>query len=161
MQDLLDKTHEIASKLESKGYRVLIEPRSQQLPFDLDGYEPDLIAFDEREEGGLIVEIKSKIKELSISRFQNISDTISSHKGWRFAIVTLDKSISEEFSSVETQLLELDAIKKRYEQTTALIEMKMFAPALLEIWSLIEACLRILAQNQHLPINFLPLKQLI
>jgi hypothetical protein len=69
MQDLLDKTHEIASKLESKGYRVLIEPRSQQLPFDLDGYEPDLIAFDEREEGGLIVEIKPKIKELSISRF--------------------------------------------------------------------------------------------
>lgn len=88
-----EKVQSMAQDLSQKGYEVLIEPSNSQLPFDLEGYNPDLIARKNNE--GIIVEIKGNLKHLSVDKFQNIAQRIASHDGWRFILVPIEKQDEE------------------------------------------------------------------
>ncbi|NJL83283.1 MAG: hypothetical protein HC890_10630 [Chloroflexaceae bacterium] len=48
----------MARELSQNGYEVTIEPSSQDLPFALGNYQPDLIAF-KGTQGGIILKVKT------------------------------------------------------------------------------------------------------
>ena len=77
-----------AQQLQERGYRVFTEPSKSDLPFDLGNYVPDLVAT--KDEQGIIFEVKTSFKRLSVDRLQNLAAQIASHKGWRFVLITLD-----------------------------------------------------------------------
>jgi Holliday junction resolvase len=68
------KVQEIAQELEESGYAVSFPSSASILPFDLDGYIPDLIA--SKNAGGIVLEVKSRLRNISIDRLQDIADRI-------------------------------------------------------------------------------------
>jgi hypothetical protein len=149
-----EKIDSITQELEDNGYIVLIEPSDSNLPFDLGGYDPDLIAT--KNDDGIILEVKGSLKRLSIDRFQEIAERIASHPGWRFLLVTLDDSSENILFSDENSLPSWEALNSQLLNLQMLIQESLFEPAILFFWSITEAALRKRAITQHLPIQRFP-----
>ncbi len=150
------KVHIVANELKEKGYNVIIEPPLDTLPFDLQGYQPDLIAF--KDDGGVILEVKTQPR-FSIESFQQVAENIAKHKHWRFLLVTLD-DVDNEFSD-NTQLPNWETLQTRLAQADVLIHQQILEPALLFLFSLIEAMLRKRAITQSIPVERLPFLKLL
>lgn len=145
------KSKQLSAELEQKGYHVTLAPNEKALPFDLGHYRPDLIAT--KENGGIIIEIKSSSKRISIDKLQNLSSQISKHEGWRFVLVTLDDIEPSIFSYTPDSLPNNIELQERITKINQLIELGLLDVALLYLWSTIESCLRIIALNNNLPIE--------
>lgn len=152
------KENELAEELREKGYVVNLQPKSELLPFDLENYQPDIVATKGTE--GLIIEIKSSAKRISIDKFHNISSEISKHDGWRFILVTLDDEGVDLFSYSIESLPSREEINERKEKIEQLIAIDIFDAALLYLWSTLESCLRILALDTNIPIERLSFNKL-
>ncbi|MGD1902628.1 MAG: hypothetical protein ACFB9N_10365 [Geitlerinemataceae cyanobacterium] len=79
---------EVASELERQGYRVIFAPESSLIPFDLEGYRPDLLAT--RDDENAIVEVKTRRKFSTIERYKQIAEIVGRHPNWRFLMLTID-----------------------------------------------------------------------
>ena len=154
-----EKVQEIALEFERKDYTVLIDPSSDRIPFDLKNYQPDLIAF--KGSGGVIVEIKSSLKRLPIQKFHDISLRISSHQGWKFALVTLDDPVSKLMSIAGIDLPDPAKLKERLNEINVLVGMEMLPNALLSLWVQIESWLRIKSRLSDMPIELLQPQRII
>ena len=53
-----EKRQELRRRLETEGYRVVVEPDSEDLPPGLRGLQPDIIAM--RGDENVVIEIKSR-----------------------------------------------------------------------------------------------------
>lgn len=138
-----EKINSIATDLESRGYQVIIEPNQhslQNLPFDLGNYRPDLIAF--KDQGGCVVEVKSRRDRISVERFQEIAQQIGQYPNWRFLIATLDDLIDLDFVDTAHDLPDWQELQKRLETIEQLLKDSLLEPAFLYLWSLIEVSLR-------------------
>ncbi len=150
-QKIISTTQEL---LES-GYEILALESDYQLPFDLDGYSPDLIAI--KNGGGIIVDIKASRNRASIDRFQGIAKKVSAHPGWRFLLVPLSNEAenslqltSESLPSwqeLESQLVSLDAL---------LNQESLFEPSVLFARRILEASLRKRVMMLDMPIASFP-----
>lgn len=149
-----EKLEALASTYANDGYVVLKEPGAEHLPFDLDGYTPDLIAT--KGNSGLIVEVKTQAARVSVDRFQLIAQEIAKHPGWRFVLVTLD---DVDLGMIPTTTVELPTwpqLMGKLKQVDALVENGVLEGALLYLSSIVQAALRLRALDQHIPIERLP-----
>jgi REase_AHJR-like len=153
------KIQSTAQELLDNGYKVSIEPSNPDLPFELGGYHPDLIATKGDE--GIILEVKTSLANLSVDRFQEIAERIATHDGWRFILITLDDTSESILPSGEQDLPSWEELKTRLSTLDTLIQDSLFEPALLFFSSILEAVLRKRAMNQNLPIWRFPEKNLI
>ncbi|MBE9030616.1 hypothetical protein IQ266_12830 [filamentous cyanobacterium LEGE 11480] len=154
-----DKAQEIALEFESKGYTVFIGPSSENIPFKLHNYQPDLIAI--KDNGGVVVEVKASLKRLPVQKFHEIAQQVSSHQGWKFALVTLDDPVSKVISIAETDLPDPNVLKENLKDITTLVAMGMLSIALISLWIQIESWLRIKARLADLPLDLLQPQRLI
>ncbi|ATQ76043.1 hypothetical protein CR152_16985 [Massilia violaceinigra] len=83
-----DRLETLASAYANDGYAVVKHPAAEQLPFDLFGYVPDLLAI--KGDSGLIVEARTSAACTSVDHFHAIAQEIAEHPGWRFVLVTVD-----------------------------------------------------------------------
>jgi REase_AHJR-like len=153
------KIQSTAQELRDNGYKVSIEPSNLDLPFELGGYYPDLIATKGTE--GIILEVKTSLSRLPIDRFQEIAEQIATHNGWRFLLVTLDDAIENILPSGEQDLPSWEELKANSSKLDNLIQDSLFEPALLFFSSILEAVLRKRAMNQNIPIWRFPEKNLL
>lgn len=153
------KIQSTAQELSENGYTVSIEPSKSDLPFDLGGYSPDLIA--SKNEQGIILEVKTSLKRLSVDRFQNIAERVASHAGWRFLLITLDDESEKIFPLDESVLPSWDDLDTRLLKINTFIQESFFEPAILFLWSILEAALRKRAMAQHIPIERFPISKLL
>lgn len=154
-----EKIKSMAQELSENGYKVFLKPSSSDLPFDLEGYIPDLIGTKNNE--GIIVEVKNNLKHLSVDRFQNIAQRVASHQGWRFILVPIENTTQQIFFSDHDNFPSWEELKSQLSNVKILIEQSQFLPAVLFFWSIIEASLRKRAMEQNLPIeNFSPINLL-
>lgn len=154
-----EKIQEVALEFERKGYTVFIEPSSGSIPFDLQNYRPDLIAL--KDNGGVVIEIKSSLKRLPVQKFHDISQQVSSHQGWKFALVTLDDPASKVMSIAETDLPNPKVLKERLKEIDVLVGMEMLPNALISLWIQIESWLRIKSRLADMPLDLLQPQRLI
>jgi Holliday junction resolvase len=159
-KSLLDeKIDSLASIYTQDGFEVQKEPSADQLPFDLGGYKPDLLA--RKENTGLIIEVKTNASHYSVDRFQLIAQEISKHPGWRFLLVTLEDVDSGKIPITTSELPTWQQLETKLTQAQALIEEGAFDPGLLYLWSIFEAALRKQAIAQNIPVERLPAKMLL
>jgi len=79
----------IAEKYKTQGFEVVLQPKKEDLPFDLGTYRPDLIAKKTPNEC-YIIEVKGSTSLTSIDRYREIAEIVAQHAGWSFLLVTGD-----------------------------------------------------------------------
>ncbi|TOD58962.1 hypothetical protein [Vibrio parahaemolyticus] len=163
MKDIIaraaEKASEIASVLERNGYHVIIEPSPKQVPIDLSSYQPDLVAI--KNDGGLVVEIKTSLKRLPTRKFVQIAQRVAANQGWKFALVTLDDDVNNIISVMNSSLPEPEELKSKISDINTLINMGMLPSALIFLWVQLESWLRIKAGSSNDNLNLLQPKRLI
>lgn len=95
------------------------------------------------------------MKRAPINYFREISERVALNEGWRFALVTLDDSTSTNFEVQDLSPLDIKIIIDRKKKLDDLEKLELHSAEVLEAWSLIEACLRVLAYGANLPLNML------
>lgn len=150
----------VADKYRRQGFEVWLEPQSQELPFDLGGYRPDLIAQKPPQEN-YIIEIKSHTGQASIDRLHEIAETVAQHQGWRFLFVTGDDISAGDEKEDGSALLTWEQILQRKAQAEHLVSLDEIEGAFLTLWAVFEALLRRQAQHALLPIERFPTLSLI
>ena len=149
------KIQDTAQQLQERGYRVFTEPSKSDLPFDLGNYVPDLLAT--KDEQGIIFEVKTSFKRLSVDRLQNLAAQIASYKGWRFVLITLDDE-SEDVLPLEAKDFPCwQDLESKLLKVDTLIQDLMFEPAVLFLCNILEVLLRKKVVIENIPIErFLP-----
>ncbi len=153
------KIQSTAQQLEERGYRVVTEPSKSDLPFNLGGYLPDLIAT--KDEQGIVFEVKPSFKRISIDRLQNIAEQVASHDGWRFVLMTLDDESEEVLPLDRKDFPYWQDLQSRLLKVDTLIQESLFEPAILFLWSILEVLLRKKAVIENVPIERLPANNLL
>ncbi len=138
---------------------MLREPSPKELPFDLGGYRPDLLAT--KGDTGLIIEVKTSASRISVDRFLSLAWEISTHPGWRFLLVTLEDVDSSWTPTTSHELPAWPQLETKLRQARALIAEGAIEPALLYLWSIFEAALRKRAIEQNIPVERLPAAMLL
>jgi hypothetical protein len=139
----------VAQEYRQKGYEVIISPRQEELPEFLKDYRylPDMIV--RRGEDAAVIEVKSRRSMMSsASNFKRLAEVINAHPGWRLELIMTNPD--DEFYSYKLEdSLEADEIKSRLQIAKQLTNNYPEA-AMLVIWSLAEATLRLLLEHEGL-----------
>ncbi|WP_290601046.1 hypothetical protein [Anabaena sp. AL93] len=159
-----EKVESLIKKYRDQGFTVIQNPKADQLPFDLDNYQPDILATkNENESGliGLIIEVKTSIRPVSVERLQFVAEEVSRHPGWRFLLVTPEDIQAESLLGTSEELPSWEEITDHFRQVSKLIENNNIEPAFLFLWSVFERALRKRAFDVSIPIERLPAIKLI
>ena len=155
-----EKVRELAARYAEQGFDVVVDPRDDDLPFDLEGYRPDLLA--RRGGDGDLVEVKLSGTRLSVDRFREIAEEVRRHPGWRFILVTADDVARDEVPAAGGGLPSWGRIRERAAAAVDLAERGESAEAaLLALWAALEGILRRLARRTSLPVDRLPTSTLL
>ncbi|MEH1843514.1 MAG: hypothetical protein V7L25_00480, partial [Nostoc sp.] len=135
-----EKIKSLADKYVSKGFQVLIKPKTDELPFNFDNYQPDMIAT--KNNSGLVIEIRTSFNRISVERLQALAEEVSTHPGWHFLLVTLEDIEAKSLPGTSEQLSSWQKLTARFDQAHKLIENDEIEPAFLYMWSIFEGALR-------------------
>lgn len=99
----------IAKQYETDGYTVVRNPKQDLIPFNLEGYTPDILAT--RGDENILIEVKTSKARVDTNKLFKISKIVQSHPGWKFSVVTINENeISE--SQKRTPELDIDKISR-------------------------------------------------
>jgi mRNA-degrading endonuclease RelE of RelBE toxin-antitoxin system len=156
-----DKVESLIKKYRDEGFTVIQNPKANQLPFDLDNYQPDILATKNQNESGLIIEVKTSISPVSVEQLQSVAEEVSRHPGWRFLLVTLEDIEAESLPGISEELPSWEELIDHFSQVGKLIENNNIEPAFLFLWSVFEGALRKRAVDVSIPIERLPVIRLL
>ncbi|MFV8770655.1 hypothetical protein ACNSPB_25945 [Yersinia enterocolitica] len=105
----------IAKQYEADGYTVVPNPRKDLIPFNLDGYIPDILAT--RGDENILIEVKTSKARVDTEKLFKISKIVQSHPGWKFLVVTINE---DDISELKKTFPEFDIDK--ISQTLILVE---------------------------------------
>ncbi|RZK52359.1 MAG: hypothetical protein EOO59_13790, partial [Hymenobacter sp.] len=74
----------LAASYAQAGYAVAVRPDPASIPFDLNGYQPDLLATKGEENLLLLVNAGGAV---SIGRLHDLAETVKQQPGWRLLVV--------------------------------------------------------------------------
>ena len=153
------KVQELVRSYKAQGFAVKTEPAAEDIPFDLGGYQPDLLA--EKEGQHLIVEVKKAGVPLSVDRLQSLAEIIRQHAGWRLLLVPTDEEGPSQPLSNVGELVSWQAVAERAKRADHLLQLGETDAAFLILWSAFEAMLRRHAEQVSLPIERLSTSALL
>ncbi|MEH2358729.1 hypothetical protein [Nostoc sp.] len=148
------KLKSLAEKYESQGFRVFTEPKTDELPFDLGNYQPNIIAI--KDGSGLVIEVKTSLSRVSVDRLQALAEEVSKHPGWRFLLVTVEDIEAKSLPGTSEELPSWQELTDRFFQAHRLIKNDEIEPAFLFMWSIFEGALRKRAIVVSIPIERFP-----
>lgn len=149
---LIDK---VAEKYAAQGFEVNVEPRREELPFDLGTYRPDLIAVKPPDKG-YIIEVKGSASQTPVERYSEVAKLVSQHPGWGFLLVTGDgQEVDDE------DLLTWEQMILRQVQVEELLKIGASEGAFLLLWGTLEAALRRRAKETRIPVEGFPTSSLL
>lgn len=85
----------IAKQYEADGYTVIRNPRKELMPFDLEGYVPDILAT--RGDENILIEVKTSRARVNTEKLFKVSKIVQSYPGWKFSVVTVNEDDISEF----------------------------------------------------------------
>jgi len=137
---------ELAEEYSQKGYEVLLQPKPEDLPEFLRSYHPNMIV--RRGEEAVVIEVKSRPSIASAQDLQGLAQVVQEHPGWRVELVMTNRKDAQYFAEVEGSLEEHE-IKSQLQVAR---ELTVHHPesAILYAWSLAEATLRLLVNQEGL-----------
>lgn len=142
-----------AAEYQQKGYRVIIEPNRDNRPEFLGDFQPDIIAYGEHESVIIEVKISPTLRPMG-SQLEYISTLLQGQPGWRLELLLVNPTMLQELNPAITSVTPLD--EKEIEMNFQTVkEMAGNNPesALLYLWSLAEAVLRIVSQREGVTVR--------
>ena len=140
----------VARRLEKDGYVVAIEPELTELPIDLEGYRPDIIAQKGREY--VVVEVKTGGSAGSLEQYKKLAEAVAKHPNWRFLLATVSSDTTEEeLSSSETE--EVAALAQYLSRVNDLLESESKEFAVPFLWSALMLGMREHAKQRAVPVD--------
>ena len=137
----------LAQEYQEKGYKVSIHPNLEDLPEFLKKYRycPDMIAYGGEE--SVVVEIKSRASlNTSSDQLRALANEIEIIPGWRLELVMINPE-DETYSSNMERSLKQNEIESQL-QAVSQLSSQHLESAFLFCWSLVEATLRLLAEQE-------------
>jgi hypothetical protein len=149
----------LARQYQQSGYEVKVRPSTADIPFDLGGYQPDLLL---SESSGLkyLVEVKGK-HALSVDRLREIAEKVSQQPGWRFLLVTDHDELGADVDPQAEKLLQVGQIRQRLDDAGRMLTEGHREAAFLWLWTAFEAALRRRAVAADLPIERLSASSIV
>ncbi len=133
-----------------KGYNVLLEPRSEDLPFFLSGFSPDVIAYNDQE--SVVVEVKSRA-DLSASKDMiDLANAVNAQKGWRLDLVVVNPR-NPPLLEVDAESLRLPEIVAQLRAAHQLAREEQDGAAIVLAYAAAEATLRLVASQQRVQLD--------
>ena len=154
-----EKLKSLAEKYESQGFHVLTGLKTDELPFDLGNYQPDLIVT--KNNLGFVIEIRTSLSRISVERLQALAEEVSKHPGWRFLLVTLEDIEGKSLPGTSEKLVSWQELTNQFLQAHKLLENDEIQSAFLPLWSIFEDALRKRAIDVLIPIERFPVIGLI
>ncbi|MEH2457163.1 hypothetical protein [Nostoc sp.] len=154
-----EKLKSLAEKYESHGFHVLTGLKTDELPFDLGKYQPDLIVT--KNNLGFVIEIRTSLSRISVERLQALAEEVSKHPGWRFLLVTLEDIEGKSLPGTSEKLISWQELTDQFVQAHKLLENDEIQSGFLSIWSIFEDALRKRAIDGSIPIERFPVIGLI
>ena len=141
----------VAERYRHNGYQVITEPGRSEIPFDLGGYAPDLIA--RKGAVTLIVEIKTQANKISFDQLSSIVDEVKRHEGWRFVLVTSQDVQSLDLPGDSEDQFSFEEIIHRIRDADRLNHLDQKEAAYLVLWIAFERMMRFQARRVALPVD--------
>ena len=150
----------IAEKYKQQGFEVITQPNTNELPFDLGTYRPDIIA--KKSDGeGYIIEVKGSVHKTAIDRYREVADIVSEHPGWRFLLITSDDIRDSNLPNADDSLLTWEQMLRGRARAERSLDRGAFHEAFLSLWAIFEAMLRRRAAQVSIPVERFPTSSLI
>lgn len=149
---------ELARNYEAKGFTVKVLPAPGDIPFDLGGYQADLLA--EKDDQHLLIEVKRAGTPLSVDRLQSLAETIRQQPGWQLLLVPATEGPGQSLRTT-SQLASWPATTERARRASALLASGETEAAFLMLWVTLEALLRRHAEQIALPVDRQPTSALL
>ena len=148
----LEKRHArvLALEYRSRGYEVIEDPSQEQLPSFLTGYHPDLLLRKASE--AVVVEVKSRGSLAKEPEIRELARLVRTQPGWSFELMVVDKGEQLE-TPEDAHPFKREDILRGIEETERLLASGFAEAALLRAWSLAEATVRLLAEEEGLPVD--------
>jgi len=137
----------LSQEYQEKGYQVSLHPNLEDLPEFLKKYRycPDMIAYGKEE--SVVVEIKSRTSlNTSSEQLRALVNEIEITPGWRLELVMINPE-EETYSSNMERSLKQNEIESQL-QAISQLSGQHLESAFLFCWSLVEATLRLLAEQE-------------
>ncbi len=141
----------IADRLQKEGYDVILEPGPGDLPFDLGGYRPDLLA--RRGQESVLIELKVRADRLSFDTLRSVAEEVKRHQGWRFLLITSQDISDSDLLADEHRRVTWNEIAERVEHAQALLAQGDQEAAYVVMWIAFERMLRLQATQVSLPLE--------
>jgi len=141
---------QIASEYRQKGYAVIIQPSSTELPSFLSGYRPDIIAKSNNE--SVIIEVTSHSNLSRKSQLSRIAEIVEAQPRWRFELVMTNPKGNTLISS-ESRLPNVEEVSKRLIKAKKLVSNGNYEAAIAIAWSAIEGLLRLIGRNENVVLD--------
>jgi len=141
---------QIANEYRQKGYTVIIQPSSTDLPSFLSGYQPDILVRNDNE--SVIIEVKSYSALSRQSRLTRIAEIIEEQPGWRFELVVTNPKGSTLISS-ESRLPNTKELSRRLTKARRLVRSGDYEAAISIAWSAAEGLLRLVGKVEGIPLD--------
>ena len=151
----------IAKKYQDQGYEVSLHPNSEDLPDFLRPYLPNMIV--RRGDEAVVIEVKSRSSlDFSSNQYlQGLAKAIEKNPNWRFELVMTNPVITNpeevDYSPLAEASFQEQEIKSRLQIARRLVAEHPES-AILYSWSLVEATLRLVAEEEEISLQrFQPL----
>lgn len=150
-----DLERRVAERYRDEGYDVLVHPTVSDVPPDLEGYTPNLIAT--RGDQKLLIAVRGSVMRSSVDRLVEAADRVRATQ-WKLILVTGDDVPGELMPGAEVAV---PAWEEIHEQIGRLEDAGEGPGSFLVAWGVMEAVLRRHAVDSALPIHRLPTSGLI
>ena len=138
------RVQKVGQVYRDKGYDVLIEPQSDQLPDFLQAFQPDLIAHKGDEH--IVVEVRVRGQVSDFPQVNELAKVVRNEADWKFQLVLLGPENS--FFVDGASLFTVEEIRSKIVEVALFVENGYLEAAFLMGWSLAEATLRVLAVKE-------------
>jgi hypothetical protein len=142
------KVAALAEQYRQQGFSVTAPADMESVPFNLNGYVPDILA--KKGEECVLIEVKGRSTPSSISRLRDVAETVKKQAGWRFLFVNTEADSTDDYLAQEP--LSWDNIASRATKARRLQEAGESEASILLSWSALEALLRRHAESMDLPL---------
>jgi uncharacterized protein YutE (UPF0331/DUF86 family) len=140
----------LAEEYRDKGYEISFHPNPEDLPDFLKNYRPDMIV--RRGNEAVVIEVKSRSSLNSSTQYvRNLAQVVEQYPGWRFELVMTNPEDAAYSQSAEGSL-QRPEIESRL-QVARQLATQHPESAILYSWSLVEATLRLVAENEGLSLQ--------
>lgn len=139
------RIRELVKEYESRGYRVAVNPATDELPIFLRGMQPDLVAHGKRE--SVVIEVKTGSDLEHSTQLKRIADAVQSQPGWRFELVVTNPRTARDRLNLQIPSPEL--IRSRLHEAQMMIHSGNYEASVLLAWSALEGTLRWLANRSE------------